>query len=223
MQKVGGKSVTLQPFSSQTIFTQQMNLYIRYFNDEVVVQSTEQALNFIRGIENFNCTAQFEKDFREYAEGTMPYPKRYKVRAHVYFIVIKTTAATLAEFKANGKGAQKSTETPPADDAPVAERKPLRPKDQIALMLNEERPGWYEGTIRFKRVIYIPETGKCDYCDSTLVARVKANSAQNCYDRMVDYLQSREDIDPRSQFPSPKGKNFVFNYLGIKPLAEVAV
>ena len=209
-----------------------MNLYIRYFNDEVVVQSTEQALDFIRGIENFNCTAQFEKDFREYAEGPMPYPKRYKVRARVYFIVIKTTATTLAEFKANGKGAQQALAQQDVEEAAVpqnavaaetAERKPLRQKDQIVLMLNKERPGWYEGTIRFKRVVYIPETGKCDYCDNTFVARVKAVSAQDCYNRMVEYLQSREDVDPRSQFPSPKGKNYVFNYLGLKPLAEVVV
>ena len=239
MQKFDRKCLTLQPFKSKIHSYHTMNLYIRYFNDEVVVHDTEQALDFIRGIENFNCTPQFEKDFREYAEGSMPYPKRYKVRARVYFIVIKTTAATLAEFKANGKEAQQAqaqqragqtetsagqTETSMSAEAdPHTERKPLRPKDQIVMMLNKERPGWYEGTIRFKRVVYIPETGKCDYRDNTFVARVKAVSAQDCYNRMVDYLQSRDDIDPRSQFPSPKGKNFVFNYLGIKPLAEVIV
>jgi len=34
----------------------------------------------------------------------------------------------------------------------------------------------------------------------------------DCYQRIVDYL--RERVDDRSQFPSAKGKNFKFRYLG---------
>ena len=208
-----------------------MNLYIRYFDDEVVVTTIEEALDFIRGIEGFAITPQFEQDFREYVNGSMPYPKRYKVRSRVYFIVIKTLATTLAEFKANGKhaGQVESAEglmegAEGVEDAEnVPERKLLRPKDQIIMQLNAEQPGWYEGTVVFKRVIYVPETAKHDYEDSVFTARVKAMSAQDCYNRIVDYLQSRVDIDRRSQFPSPKGKNFSYTYLGLKPFAEVAV
>ena len=83
-----------------------MNLYIRYFDDEVVVASVDEALDFIRTIQGFDVTPQFEEDFRQYADGNMPFPKRYKVRPRVYFIVIKTLANNLEEFKANGKGAQ---------------------------------------------------------------------------------------------------------------------
>ena len=55
-----------------------MNIYIRYFNDEVLVQTVEDALDFISGIQGFVMTPQFEDDFRQYVESPMPYPKRYR-------------------------------------------------------------------------------------------------------------------------------------------------
>ena len=64
----------------------------------------------------------------------------------------------------------------------------------------------------FKRVLLIPGTGKFQYRDTQFVARLKAISGLECYERMIDYL--RERVDDRSQFPSPKGKNFKFRYLG---------
>lgn len=191
-----------------------MNLYLRYFNDECVVTSVDEALAFISGIEGFKFTPDFEADFRQYVESPQPYPKRYKVRPRVYFIVIKTTAATLEEFKANGKG---------NDDfeAPKAIRQTY--KEQIVQRLNDELPGWYEGTVNFKRVVYIPRTGKYDYCDTTFSAILKARSAQDCYNRIIDHLRSRPDVDPRSQFPSVKGRNFQYTYIGLKPLSQINV
>ena len=44
------------------------------------------------------------------------------------------------------------------------------------------------------------------------MARLKANSGMECYERIVEHL--RERVDERSQFPSAKGKNFKFRYLG---------
>ena len=38
-------------------------------------------------------------------------------------------------------------------------------------------------------------------------------SGIDCYNRIVDHL--RERVDGRSQFPSAKGKNFRFKYLGM--------
>lgn len=199
-----------------------MNIYIRYFNDEVLVQTVEEALDFISGIQGFVLTPQFEDDFRQYIDSSMPYPKRYKVRARVYFIVIKTMAASLEEFKANGKGGGELPENYPAADDPV-HRDFLRPKDQIRLRLNDELPGWYEGEVNFKRVVINPQTGKFDYKDTSFIARLKARSAQDCYNRIIDHLRNRPDIDPRSQFPSPKGKNYRYTYLGFKPYAELEV
>lgn len=203
-----------------------MNLYIRYFDDEVVVKNVNEALDFIAGIEDFNITPQFEADFRQYVEGSMPYPKRYKVRTRVYFIVIKTTAETLEEFKANGKTQQGEAEVMgEMEEGNVVEnpRPFMRPKDQALMRLNDEAPGWYEGVVNFKRVVRNAHTGKFDYVDTTFAARVKAWSGIDCYNRIIDHLRTRGDIDPRSQFPSAKGKNFHFTYLGLKPYEEVAV
>lgn len=205
-----------------------MNLYIRYFDDEVVVKSVEEALQFIAGIQGFNMTPQFEDDFRQYVESPMPYPKRYKVRARIYFIVIKTTAESLEEFKANGKASQETKDLEEGsfqeDDGSMDRpRAFLRPKDQALLRLNDEMPGWYEAEVNFKRVVRNAVTGKFDYVDTIFVARVKAFSGMDCYNRVIDHLRTRSDIDPRSQFPSAKGKNFHFTYLGFKPYEEVAV
>lgn len=201
-----------------------MNLYIRYFDDECVVSTVDQALEFIGRFPDFNITPQFVEDFRQYAEGPMPYPKRYKVRTRVYFIVIKTNAASLAEFKANGKGVAENSEVS-EEDAPVMPELSMRQrqKELMRSHLQAERPGWYEASLDFKRVIYVPERDRYDYIDTTFAARLKAHSAQDCYDRIMDHLHSRGDIDPRSQFPSARGKNFRYTYLGLKPYAEIAI
>jgi len=193
-----------------------MNLYIRYFNDECVVTTFDEAMDFIRGIEGFKVTPDFEADFREYVESSQPYPKKYKVRPRVYFIIIKTTATTLEEFKANGRSADPDAMNPVTRSRQVF-------KEQIVQRLNDEMPGWYEGTVHFKRVVYIPETGKYDYCDTTFTALTKAHSAQDCYNRIIDHLRMRSDVDPRSQFPSVKGRNFQYTYIGFKPLSELNV
>ena len=73
--------------------------------------------------------------------------------------------------------------------------------------------GWYEGSLDFKRVVLIPATGKFEYRDTHFVANVKAMSGQDCYDRIIEHL--RERVDSRSQFPSVKGKNYHFRYLGM--------
>ena len=94
---------------------------------------------------------------------------------------------------------------------PALERveKPVAP---AVMRLNEELPGWYEGSLDFKRVLMVPGTGKFQYRDTHFVARCKAVSGIDCYNRIVDYLRGR--VDNRSQFPSAKGKNFKFSYLG---------
>jgi hypothetical protein len=79
--------------------------------------------------------------------------------------------------------------------------------------LSEKREGWYEASLTFKRVVLIPSTGKHEYRDTQFVANVKAFSGQDAYNRVVEHL--RERVDSRSQFPSAKGKNFKFKYLGM--------
>ncbi len=191
-----------------------MNLYIRFFDDERVVTSTDDALEFISTFQGFNVTPEFEADFRQYAQSEVAYPKRYKVKSRIYFIVIKTMATTLEEFKANGK--HNATADAPATIL-------AKPKDIIEQRLNVENPGWYEGFILFKRVVFVPETGKYDYVDTSFSALTKAWSPMDCYNRIVDYVRSRDDVDERSQFPSPRGKNFKYEFIGLKPLSEMNV
>lgn len=177
-----------------------MNLYLRYFDREVLVDNVDDAIAFLADIEEIGMNPMLENDIRNYYASDVCYPKRYKIRPRVYFIIIKTEATTMLDFKE--KRALH----------PILERseKPMTP---ALVRLNEEMPGWYEGALDFKRVSLVPGTGKFQYRDTHFVAQCKAMSGMDCYNRIVDYLRGR--VDERSQFPSAKGKNFKFRYLGL--------
>lgn len=176
-----------------------MNLYLRYFDREILVNSVDDAIDFLADIDEIGMNLDLEQDIRDYAASEMLYPKRYKIRPRVYFIIIKTEAATMQDFKekraVHGDGASEKSVAP------------------ALVRLNEELFGWYEGVLDFKRVQMVPGTGKFQYRDTHFVARCKAVSGLDCYNRIVDHLSQR--VDSRSQFPSAKGKNFKFRYLGL--------
>ncbi|MBR1880031.1 MAG: hypothetical protein IJ804_04710 [Prevotella sp.] len=176
-----------------------MNLYLRYFDRETLVTNVDDAIAFLADIEEIEMNPVLEADIREYVESDIYYPKRYKVRPRVYFIIIKTEAATMQDFK----------EKKALHAVPEERERAVAP---AIVRLNEEMPGWYEGTIDFKRVLLVPGTGKFQYRDTHFVARCKALSGIDCYNRIVEHLRGR--VDDRSQFPSAKGKNFKFRYLG---------
>lgn len=178
-----------------------MNLYLRYFDNETFVATVDEAIDFLRRIEEIGMNPVLEADIRDYVASDVFYPKRYKVRPRVYFIIIKTEAATMLDFK------EKRALRPDAETK--GKEKPAPP---VVLKLNEEREGWYEGVVNFKRVQLVPGTNKFQYRDTCFVARVKAMSGLDCYTRIVGHLRQR--VDERSQFPSAKGKNFKFSYLG---------
>lgn len=178
-----------------------MNLYIRYFDKEAFAFSVDEAINFLSGISEIGMNPELEADIREYAASDVCYPKRYKVRPRVYFIIIKTAAACMQDFKdKKALRAMLAADHRDGVASPVAR-------------LAEEMPGWYEGTLDFKRVVLIPATGKHEYRDTHFVANVKATSGLDCYNRIVEHLRDR--VDSRSQFPSAKGKNFNYRYLGM--------
>lgn len=185
-----------------------MNLYIRYFDKEVVVQKIDEAVAFLNEIPGFEPDDFFVNDFVSYVNGPIQFPKRYKVRNRSYFIVIKTTANTLEEFKANGANAA-------ALLAEQAGAEKVQPR--TISPYQSENVGWYEASITFNRVLANPVTGKSRYFSTDFVARVKAISVQDCYNRVVDYLRNRPDIDSRSQLPSIKGRNFRTRFLGLHP------
>lgn len=175
-----------------------MNLYIRYFDQEVLVKDVDEAIAFLADIDEIGMNPMLEHDVREYVESNVMYPKRYKIRPRVYFIIIKTEAETMEDFK------EKKAVRPVSAI--------VKPEAPVLVRLNEERFGWYEGSLDFKRVSIVPGTGKFQYRDTHFVACCKAVSGMDCYNRIVDHLSQR--VDPRSQFPSAKGKNFKFTYLG---------
>lgn len=181
-----------------------MNIYARYFDQEVLVNDFQELIDFLSSIHDIRLTDDLVEDIRVYVESDMPYPKRYKIRPRVYFILIKTPASTLAEFKANRK----------VMPVAPAENETLNKKEMRMSQLMDERFGWYKGTIIFKRVIQIPGTTKFQYQDTTFSACVKAVCGMECYNRIVGYLKDRQDVDLRSQFPSAKGQNFQFFYMG---------
>lgn len=177
-----------------------MNLYLRYFDNEILVDNVEDALSFLANIGEIGMNQELEADIREYVNSDLLYPKRYKIRPRVYFIIIKTEAANMRDFKE--KKAVRTT--------PIEKTKPA--VSPVIVKLKEVREGWYEGELDFKRVQMVPGTGKFQYRDTTFVARCKAQSGLDCYNRIIDYLRDR--VDSRSQFPSAKGKNFKYTFLG---------
>jgi len=181
-----------------------MNIYARFFDHDTLVSSVEELVSFLSAIPDITLTDELVDDIRAYVAGDMPYPKRYKIRPRVYFILIKTTAATMEEFKANRK------EKPPV----VSEGDTLNPKEFKTSLLQEKHSGWYRGSITFKRVLLIPGTGKFQYQDTYFEAVTVADSGLGCYNRIVSHLKDRSDVDMRSQFPSAKGANFSFQYIG---------
>ena len=183
-----------------------MNLYLRYFDREALVYSVEEALDFLHSIQEIEIGPELEADIRNYVASNVFYPKRYKVRPRVYFIIIKTTAETMMDFKL-----KKALHPMILTNNMSIDKHDLM--NNVATRLTEVRPGWYEGIFDFKRVVMIPTTGKHEYRDTHFVVQCKADSGLDCYNRMVDYLRSR--VDSRSQFPSAKGKNFQFRYLGM--------
>ena len=183
-----------------------MNLYLRYFDREALVYNVEEALDFLHSIPEIEMTPDIEADIRDYVSSNVFYPKRYKVRPRVYFIIIKTTAETMTDFK------QKKALHPMIPTNGLANDK-HELMNSVATRLTENHPGWYEGVLDFKRVVMVPATGKHEYRDTHFVVQCKADSGLDCYNRIVEYLRSR--VDGRSQFPSAKGKNFHFKYLGM--------
>lgn len=176
-----------------------MNLYIRYFDDETLVHSVEEALHFLSSLDDVEVNEEIATELEKFMSSSAMYPKHIKVRARSFFIAIKTTAATMEEFKAKGAGQAKVEKA--------------AQKEALA-SYSKSQPGWYEARITFKRVVLLPETQKSKYVDTPFVCKVWSNSAQECYDKVVAHLRGRQDIDPRSQYPSIKSEKFEFDYLG---------
>lgn len=181
-----------------------MNIYARYFNQEALVHDYDELMGFLSSIPEIMVTQRMEEDVKAYVDSDMPYPKRYKIRPRVYFILIKTNAQSMEEFKANHRENGDDNANQPSNNDMRQYMIPepaFNKKDLKLAQLSEERSGWYLGTIVFKRVIQIAGTTKFRYQDTTFQAYVRANSGQECYERIIEHLKNRSEIDLRSQFP----------------------
>ena len=192
------------------VFLLLMNIYARYFDQDVLVHGVDELMDFLSSIPEIPINQRLVDDVRAYVESDMPYPKRYKIRPRVYFILIKTSAETMEEFKSHRKDEEVG-----AGEMSSKISEPLINKKEIkAAQLAEEREGWYLVTMLFKRVIQIAATAKFRYQDTTFQAYIRAKSGNECFNRMIEHLKNRPEVDLRSQFPSAKGANFTFEYIG---------
>ena len=190
-----------------------MNLYVRFFNDEFLTDSVDDVITFLSGLDmgGFKLDDDFRADLETFLSGNTSYPKRYKVRPRIYFTVIKTDAATLEEFKARAQQKESSV----SDKSLYEETADSSARKKARLnRLYEVKPGWYDMTIAFKRMLQDPETGKSGYHNDSIRVQCMAKSGADCYNRIIDHLRNRPDVDPRSQFPSIKGSNVDFTYMG---------
>ena len=53
-----------------------MNIYVRYFNQDALVYSYDELMDFLASIQEIPITPRLEEDVRAYVESEMPYPKR---------------------------------------------------------------------------------------------------------------------------------------------------
>ena len=192
--------------------TTQMNLYVRYFDHEYLAKSVEDALAFLQSIEEIKVESNAASRITTFLNSSNLYPFRLKVSYSNYVLFLKTEAETLEQFKEEEalRKEQKQERV-----SSMAER-----KKSILDALNEEKIGWWEAGLTFKRVLTIPETGKCKYVDTPFRVRLKAFSAMDAYNRIIDHLKSRPEIDPRSQVPSAKSDKFEYQFIGEEIEAE---
>jgi len=183
-----------------------MNLYVRYFDNEAVCKDTKECIDFLNTLPDVKLDNNAANRINTFLDSSNLYPFRLKVSYSNYVLFLKTEADTIEGFKEEERlrKEQKLEGRMSMSDK----------KKSIMEALKEERKGWYEASLMFKRVVIIPETGKFQYKDTRFSVRCKAVSAQHCYDRIIDHLKSRSDVDQRSQFPSVKSSSFEYKYLG---------
>lgn len=182
-----------------------MNLYVRYFDHETLATNMDEVVNFLKSINDIKVDDNVVSRVMSFVESEGAYPFRMKVSYSNYVLFLKTEAKNLEEFKYLEK---QRKEQRTDGRMLMSERK----RTQLE-QLNEPHIGWYDASLTFKRVVQNPETGKCKYVDTRFRVRLIAESAKHCYDRIIEHLQNRQDIDNRSQFPSVKSSSFEYKFL----------
>ena len=185
-----------------------MNLYVRYFDHETLATNMDEVVNFLNSINEIKVDDSVVSRIMSFVETEGEYPFRLKVSYSNYVLFLKTEAKDLNEFKY----LEKLRKEQRLDGRMLmSERK----RTQLEI-LNEPHIGWYDASLTFKRVVQNPETGTCKYVDTRFRVRLIAESAMHCYNRIVEHLKNRQDVDHRSQFPSAKSNSFEYDFLNAK-------
>lgn len=183
-----------------------MNLFIRYFNHEALAHDVDEAVDFLRSIGEIKVDGNTANRINDFLNSNNTYPFRLKVSYSNYVLFLKTDAETTEEFhrlEQENKAVRND-----GRNMSNADKKRMQME-----ALSASRPGWYEGSIVFKRVLVDAVTNKCRYIDTPFVVRCKADSPVDCYNRIIDHLKSRADIDPRCQYPSVRSNSFSYKFV----------
>lgn len=184
-----------------------MNLYVRYFDFEALATNMNEVAEFLCSVKEINIDESALVRINNFWESENQYPFRLKVSYSNYVLFLKTEAQSLEEFK---QIEQMRKENKAEGMLQTMSEK----KRSLIDALNEVNEGWYEASIMFKRVVQIRSTNKFQYKDTRFMARLKATSPMDCYNRIIEHLRNRQDVDPRSQFPSAKSSNFAYSFIG---------
>jgi len=191
-----------------------MNLYVRYFDHETLATNIDEVAAFLSTLHDVNFNSDMINRIDAFVQSDNVYPFRLKVSYSNYILFLKTDAKDMADFKYREK-ARKQQQS--ESRMTMAEKK----RSQLQVLSQEQR-GWYEASMLFKRVLMNPDTGKCQYVDTVFRVRLKATSPLDCYNRIFQHLKNRQDVDPRSQFPSVKSPNFRYQFLEDNASQETA-
>lgn len=177
-----------------------MNIYIRYFDEEAICHNMDEMEDFLYSIKDIKVTQKMLDEIARYAQDAAnTYSRKYKVGTRNYFIMIKTQLNTLAEFHANGKEVGRPDKADGATDFSI---------------YDEHKPGWYRCVKNFKRMVPSAGGHKSEYRECSIEVLVKCDTARQCHNRIVKYLQDRPDVDRRSQYPKMGPASFSFEYKG---------
>lgn len=170
-----------------------MNYYARYFESEGVFPTPQTLVDFIASIPQIMMTDELSEAILKFCADKTSFPRHFRLPNKNTFIVIKTNAATLDEFKTRGANGG-------AMPVEIKETK-QGPADEI-------NPGKYEVKMVFRRAIVNPETRKCSFVEEIFEVEMLAQSQRQCFDVVIEHLKNHPDVDPRSQYPSIRSANF---------------
>ena len=68
-----------------------MNIYVRFFDFDTLVSDEDGVIQFLQAIPDVELTDEIVDEIKDYINSETTYPKRLKIRPHIYFILIKTT------------------------------------------------------------------------------------------------------------------------------------